>query len=967
MQNMSQAAQALVRNLLLDRTHMLNDHATWRALRETVVPRLFADKHPTDQVRVWMLECGTGLAAYAVADLLHEYEKQLDAAPHIQIFATDSDADAIAVARRGRYPVTGADDVAPEWRERLFIAEHEQYVVRKKLRDLVAFAPYSLLRDPPFARLDLIICRNQLIALEQVAREHVLALFHSILEPDGYLVLGPADPNAEAAGLFEIHHEPERIFQQRAAAGSVPPLPPPRRFNRAVPVRHPPDVAPVRELHLHLLAQHAPLSVLIDEAYTLMHLSRSDPGLLQLAEGEPSFNLLDVIYPDLRHDLHTALTIAAQQGTSVETRCVTVPLRGVSRRISMLVQPIQEPEDVRGCLMVVFHEQGESPPHAAHQSPDDAEQVVLRRRFERELLRTREQLQRTIAEYELSTDELRIANEELQTANEELQATNEELRAAHEELQNSREELQVINAELTAANQELERKIHEVITANNDLHNLLAATDIGTIFLDRRLRITRFTPRIQELFNLIPTDLNRPLAHLTHRLDYDQLLEDAAQVLTDWSPIERESRSTDGRWYLARLRPYRTCDDRIDGVVLTFVDITERKQAEELLRMSHDALEARIAERTATLAQTITALQIEMTEREQAEAALRASEELFFKAFHANPAAISITRLQDGRIIDVNESFLHLFELQREETIGRTTIELGITDATRRARTRAKLAQTTSIRDLDLVMHTATGQLRSVMASFENITLHGEQCMLSMFYDVTERKRAEEERKEFVRQLVTAQEDERHRIARELHDQMGQSLSALRLGLAILATSATPNDAIVRLQQIVAQIDEDVHRLVLELRPSALDELGLLTAVQQHVEAWTTVTGINAEFQAIGVDAQVPSEVAIVLYRVMQEALTNVLKHAEARHVSVILEQQRDQLCLIVEDDGRGFDPDTARQASDGPRRIGLLSMQERVGLVGGTFTLESAPGRGTSVFVRIALATRAREVNCDG
>ncbi len=641
-------------------------------------------------------------------------------------------------------------------------------------------------------------------------------------------------------GIFLPIDKGQRLFHRRLTPISPPPLVP--SLPLLGPARHP--AAAIRsggdgrthsfsELHSQMLIPYTPPSVIISEDYDIVHLSRGAGRFLEFVEGEPSHNLLKVVHPDLRLELRTALFAAAQQDGSAESRRARVDLDGRWRLVDLHIQPIQEPEWARGYFLVVFHDLADAN-DIERSSTVDVEPVV--RQFEAELQRTKDQLRSTIEQYETAVEEHKAANEELQ-------AINEELRAATEELETSREELQSVNEELTTVNQELKHKVDEVSQSNNDLLNLMAATEIGTIFVDRELRIKRYTPSAQAIFNLIPSDINRPLTHITHRLDYDNLPQDTVRVRDTLQSIEREARSVDGRWYFARLLPYRTTEDKIEGVILTFVDFTARRHAEDELQDALDQLEQRVTDRTAELGASNRRLEAEIAERQRAEAA----------------------------------------------------------------------------------------------------------------------------RGEVLRQVVTAQEEERRRISRELHDQLGQSLSALRLGLGTLAdptqVQAPHQEMIARLQQIAAQLDEDIDRLALELRPSALDDLGLRAVLQQHLEEWSSRYAISAEFQATGLDGQhLPPESEIVIYRVVQEALTNIFKHAGAQHVSVILERRHDQVRVIVEDDGRGFDLEAVQQSPDLQRKLGLVGMGERVALVGGSFTVESTPGSGTTVFVRIPLPSTAPE-----
>jgi two-component system CheB/CheR fusion protein len=572
--------QSLLRDLLISVTNFFRDQEAWLAL-ESIVPQLFAGKQPGDQVRAWVAGCATGEEAYSVAMLLYEHAATLDAPPSIQIFATDIDEDAIATARQGLYPETIALDVPPERLARYFVPEQGGYRVKKEIRDLMLFAVHNVLRDPPFSRLDLITCRNLLIYLNRDVQEQLLQLFHFTLRPNGILLLGSSEATEGVPSLFTAIDKAQRLFQRRTVPSATPantptlPLvgPAHRRIAGAGQASGDGSMHSFNELHQRLLAEYTPPSVIVNEAYDITHLSRGAGRFLEFAEGELSPNLIKLVHPDLRIELRTALFSAAQQDTRIETGRVRIDLQGETRLVSLVVQPLQEPEWARGYLLVVFNDTADI---SDIERPVAGDAEPLMRQLEEELQRTKDQLRSTIEQYETAVEEYKAANEELQ-------AINEELRAASEELETSKEELQSVNEELTTVNQEMKHKVEEVSQSNNDLQNLMASTEIGTIFIDRELLIKFYTPSAQVLFNLIPSDINRPLAHVTHTLEYGQLSQDAAHVRATLAMITREIRSTSGRWYLARLVPYRTTEDKIDGVTLTFIDITERKQSEQAL------------------------------------------------------------------------------------------------------------------------------------------------------------------------------------------------------------------------------------------------------------------------------------------------------------------------------------------------------------------------------------------------
>jgi len=590
-------AQALLQDLLISVTNFFRDPAAWTAL-EAAIPQLFAGKGPDDQVRAWVPGCATGEEAYTVAMLLADYAGTLDQAPAIQVFATDIDVDAIAQARQGLYAETIAGDVTPERLRRYFVLDHGRYRVRKDLRERILFAPHNILRDPPFLKVDLITCRNLLIYLNREAQDQVMRAFHYSLCPDGLLLLGGSESVDGMPNLFAAVDKQTRLFQRRSLPAMPPPLaaPAPREPRQAAP---PPargnDVSSLGDLHRRLLAEFAPPSVVVNQEGEIVHLSQGIGRFLHFDAGEPSHHLLQVIHPDLRIDLRTALFTARQEQIRAEARHVGVALDGDVRLVDLVVEPIRTPDWARGYHLVLVTDVGAAGEAGRAVAPD-ADALV--RQVEADLGRTREQLRGMIEQYE-------TAVEEQKSANEELQATNEELRAATEELETSKEELQSINEELTTLNLELRHKVDEVSQANNDLQNLIASTRIGTLFLDRRLRIKRYTPSVDGIFNLLPTDLNRPVDHVTHTLAYEELADDAARVLETLQGITREVSSTNGRWYMAQMLPYRRDDNQIDGVVLTFVDITERKRVEaEREQLLIEAEQARQEAEAALLVRT---------------------------------------------------------------------------------------------------------------------------------------------------------------------------------------------------------------------------------------------------------------------------------------------------------------------------------------------------------------------------
>jgi PAS domain S-box-containing protein len=1469
----NEEAYSLLRELLISVTNFFRDPEVWEKFERNFLPKLIAAKRPDDPLRVWVPGCATGEEAYTVAMLLAER-----VAPGVQIFATDLDERAIARARNAWYSDTEVADVPPERLRRFFVKEQDGYRVRREVREMVLFAHHNLIKDPPFSHLDFVSCRNLLIYLNRSAQQRAMETLHFALAPDGYLLLGTAESVDASANLFSIEDKEAHIYRARAVERTVPvrqPLPHATAVIDVVPLlengrqaaeaRPRERIAPL-DLHHRLLEQYAAPSIVVDDQYNIVHLTDRAGSYLQFSAGEASTNLLQVVRQELRIDLRSALFQAGQKRMPVAARGLKVHGAGDGREtIDIVVRPVlSEEEPVRGFFLIVFEPAG-----SRHEPVREATPLEpAARQLEEELLRTKTQMRTTIEQYEVQVEEAKAANEELQ-------AMNEELRSTAEELETSQEELHSVNEELQTVNQELKIKIDEITHAGDDLRNLISSTDIGTIFLDRALRVKLFTPRARDLFNLISTDVGRRLLDITHNLAIDDLAANIERVIDRLQPVEREVASRDGAWFLMRLAPYRTSEDRIDGVVMTFLEITERHRAEIALRESearyrtlfesidqgfctvevlfdgdkavdyrflevnpafeqqtgivnpvgrrmreiapdheehwfetygrvattgesarleqeaaqlgrwfdvyafragdpdlrrvgllfNDVTEARRVRETLRRAAALDSFRVRLNdaigsltepaairnaamsvvgdalhvdrvlcvevtpdgeaflvednyvrgdfpplvgrfpradfpagaavlargdtlriddverdealdpvekeafvrlaiksalavpvirngrwllnvcvhhggprtwsdddvailretaertwaavERAGAQIALREAEERYrtlFVSMDEGYAVVDVLRGDDGawsdfRFIEVNPAFEkqtgmrnvvgrtatevlgtpnprwaqiygHVAETgeavrfeEGEPVVGRIfdlyTFRIGgpgpqrvavlFTDITSRkeqeaalrhsearlqtitnlvpdllwsddrsgrtdwynerwleytgyrleqaadgwldavhpddrAASRARfqdavdrgeplrhesrirgasgeyrwfLVTAVPLRDdegnvtryfgaatdvheqrmarehLEHLVSARTGELGETTAMLQSIVhaspvaivstdrdhnvrawnpaaetmfgwsasevvgrplpilppeleSYGQELFRSLFeegvippphdsvrvrrdgtrmevtvlvaplrdaegriyasmamlQDITARKLMERERAGLLRRLVESQEEQRERIARELHDEMGQHITALRVGL-----DSSQTDRLDELKSIITRIDDSIDRLTLELRPPALDQLGLHGAIMTLADEFSAASGIRMVLH-VGIDDgdRFGDGVETTLYRVLQESLTNVWKHAAAETVSVIVEREPDALRMIVEDDGRGFDP-AAVAAEAAPRgRVGLLGIRERVTLAGGTFDIESEPGHGATIFVRIPL-----------
>jgi two-component system CheB/CheR fusion protein len=589
-------ASALLKDLLISVTNFFRDRDAFAAL-EARIPSLFEGKGPGDTIRVWCPACATGEEAYSLAMLLLEHARTIDQPPAIQVFGCDLDDDAVQSARSGVFAAAIVADVPEERLRRYFVRDYRGYRVQRPLREAVLFAAHDLLKDAPFSRLDLVSCRNLLIYLNRDAQDRALDTFHFALKPDGLLFLGSSESVDDASPLFRAVDKKYRIYMRRSFARPVfsvpiaPPLAAPAQDPDAMqkladaarhagtPLREatapPPiarrgdDAAAWGQLHLRLIERFAPPSILVDRDYEIRHLSLSAGRFLEVAGGPPSTNLLRLVHPGLRSELRALLYRAATSGEPAEVLDLPAEIEGKRQRVTMRVFPM--PDTPPGYLIATFEARDPDAAAVAPTTFDHTRASDAQHDLERELDHLKAHLRDTVEQYEASTEELKASNEELQSMN-------EELRSATEELETSREELQSINEELTTVNHELKNSVDDLGRANSALANLMSATAIVTLFLDRDLRVMRYTDAAAPIFNLMPGDIGRPLAHLQHLIEYPELAQDATRVLEKLIPVTRQVQGAGGARYESRLLPYRTTDDRIAGVVLTLFDVTERER-----------------------------------------------------------------------------------------------------------------------------------------------------------------------------------------------------------------------------------------------------------------------------------------------------------------------------------------------------------------------------------------------------
>ena len=566
-------ARALADDFLISVTEFFRDPETWDTLASDIVPQILARKEPGTPVRVWVPACASGEEAYTIAMLFLEHPRLADRSLRLQVFATDVAHNMLDLARRGRYPGTIEHSVSPDRLERHFVRVGHDYQVRKELREAVMFAPQNLIADPPFSHIDLVSCRNLLIYLIPDLQRRLLQTFHFSLEAEGFLVLGKSETAAIAASMYTQATHRARIYRRvgppRPTTMKLPPLPGarPGHATHAGAPQASDYAATVRDA---LALRHSPAAVLINREGRALYFHGLVQGYLHQPPGAPISDLFAMVHEELRPLLRALLHKACTSRSSADAvASMKGGDSGSEQAVRMVVTPLPERGD-DGLLLVAFERVERELP--LHRDEEDAGAVL--RVLEDELRNTKRELRAAI-------EELESTNEELKVANEEAMSMNEELQSANEELETSKEELQSINEELTTVNNQLQEKVNELEAVNDDLGNLLTSTHIPTLFLDRQLNIKRYTPAATRLFRLIPGDLNRPLSDIASQIDLPSLFADARRVLEQLTPVEQEMHTPGGEYYLRRVLPYRTQEDRIDGVVITFIDITDIRRAAE--------------------------------------------------------------------------------------------------------------------------------------------------------------------------------------------------------------------------------------------------------------------------------------------------------------------------------------------------------------------------------------------------
>jgi two-component system CheB/CheR fusion protein len=574
--------EILFKELLIGVTKFFRDNKVWEKLKETIIPNLIAKVPEGTILRAWVPGCSTGEEAYSLAIVFKEVIEKMNSREgcSLQIFASDLDQEAVATARKGVFPASIAADVSQNRLNRFFISTDDGYRINTEIREMVVFAQHNIIMHPPFTKIDILSCRNLLIYITSELQRKLLGLFYYSINHNGIMVLGTAETLGTQSHLFKPLDNRLKIFRRIDTnfAGDVIDFPASvsRRF-KAGSTTHIPakSLSNIQTFADQLILQNfSPAGVLVNENGDIIYISGHTGNYLEPAVGKANMNIFAMLREGLRDEFPAAFRKAILTKQPVVLNNVRVVTNEGTRTIDIHIQWIEKPESLRSKLMIVFSDIQENTQSKIREKTGSNTQKSSRQtELEKELQHTQEQMQSTLEEMQTSQEELKSTNEELQSANEELQSTNEELTTSKEEMQSLNEELQTVNAELQS-------KVDEFSRVNNDMKNLLNSTDIATLFLDKELNIRRFTNQATKIFKLIKSDIGRPFTDLVSDLIFPELSSDALEVLRTLVFIQKPIPAKDGRWFSARIMPYRTLDDRIDGLVITFINISDLKEVE---------------------------------------------------------------------------------------------------------------------------------------------------------------------------------------------------------------------------------------------------------------------------------------------------------------------------------------------------------------------------------------------------
>jgi PAS domain S-box-containing protein len=1055
----------LFEDILIPVTSFFREPETFRVLQNDVFPKITHGRK-AKSIRIWVAGCSTGEEAYSIAIALLEYLGSQATAVKIQIFGTDLSERGIQVARNGLYADSAVENVSQDRLRRFFLKTEGGYQIAKSIREICIFARHNLAQDPPFAKLDLISCQNVFIYLDASLQKRIMAGFHYALQPSGFLVLGKSETPMAYTDFFALEDRKNKIFSRKP--GTVRPLP-------ALPILSSEKIRPAapasaeastshlaEEARRILLENYSAPAFIVDSDLNILHFQGDTSPFIKPSTGAVSFHLLKMLRPEFAVDIRSLIHRARKDRTPVSKEGIEVELGGQPKRVVMEVVPVQAANSTASNFMVLFPKMEPVPQESPREhlvpgtGPSDRREVAVLRR---ELATTRQSLKSI-------TEDQEVANEELKTANEEILSSNEELQITNEELETAKEELQSTNEELTTLNEELQNRNVELSSFAEDLSSLLTGINIPILILDDRRRIRRFTPAAQRVFNLIPTDIGRPFDDISSNFEAPDWNELISRVTDRSQTVETDVAGRNGRWYSLRMRPYKTSDSKIDGILMALIDVDllkrqlgsieeSLKSSQELYRLmaentrdlvallgadlkyiyvspsrekllgyspqetigklptefSHPddrknvALAFKKAVRSGSSSQStyrvmskdgkefwfealispilddkgkvtrLLSASRDITERKRADDKLRESEFTVRTLLESASQGIIVVD-PTAEIVLANRAAEDMFGYRKMELLG-IRIDNLIPQPVRAQHNKEHRhffvepeAPPMGV-GLNLFGRRKNGKEFPVEVRLSYMQANQETLAVAFVTDVSEHKQAEAALQESHDKLVdlsgklmSVQDEESKRIARELHDAFSQELAALSTESMLLKRELPPEarGAAKKMEGVALRIGKlatDIQQLSRRLHPSILDDLGLAAALRAECNAFSQLHGIHTDFASSQVPKSIPGNVALCLYRIAQQSFQNIAKHSGAQRVNVDLAVKKGELYLRIEDFGHGFDLHGLQGQKRRKPGLGLISMEERVRSVGGTLTVDSKPGKGTRVQARVPLKSK--------
>ncbi|WP_162054216.1 CheR family methyltransferase [Pontibacter pamirensis] len=1040
--------ETLSKEFLIGVTKFFRDEEAYQVIADKVVPDLVDSKKENEQLRIWIAGCSSGEEPYSMAIMLREYLDKVKKDIEVKIFATDIDRDALDFASKGLYPKNTLTSVSEERLQEFFLKEEGNYRVSQRLRRMVIFSPHNVVIDPPFSRVDLVSCRNMLIYLNPLLQKKVIDKFHYALQVYGYLFLGSSESIGDRKNFEEVNKK-WKIFRNTEPGRSLGMT---ETFSGSGLLKRPiPSAVPSytrdlssKQLLYHsfnellnetVLEEYGYAAVYIDENYDVLHGAGQFKNYLDLPERNFTFNLLKLVPQDLAVSLGTMLRRAMHEKEKLSSHNIQVRDGNSLRHINIVVKPhLGDRNFGQKFILVLFSEEEPSKPLNVNEQVPFADNQYDQRVQELEI-----ELQHT-------KEDLRAVVEELETANEELQSTNEELLSSNEELQSTNEELQSLNEELHTINSEHQYKIKALVELDNDLNNYFRSTEIGQIFVDRKLVIRKFTPAAIRLINMIESDIGRSIFHISNNLRYDRLTDDVRDVIATHHTLEKEVQDKRGLWYQMRILPYITQDRKIDGAIIIFIQINELKNLhllhEGILDSSPNAILALKAVRNQSKA--IVDFTISLLNQKAQEFIGHPAGKLVGKTLwgeyprllekgifsslikvvetgeqldkelpqqHKNKQHwlhLVAVKFDDGLVLtlhDITERKLYeqALQQQQEENIANAERFRTLLEAVPHITwTNSPTGENTSFNQLwydytglteeksvnwgwedafhpddreellqDYMISLRTGEIFNAEARIFNkalnqycwhlikdVPIRNEAGTITMWIgtatDIQVQKDAEEaniqlrllQQREVLSAILQTQEAERSRISEALHNGLGQILYATKLNLSTLEAENTKQEKTIEtIDKLLSESVTITRDISSELTPAVLKTFGLKTAVEEIISRISS-SGLKISLEVKGIENRLDYTVELSLYRIIQELLNNIIKHAQATEANIVITCDDATIYLRIEDNGIGI----SKEDFNKMKGIGLSSIQNRVELLQGKMEVQGENGKG-SVF----------------